>query len=128
MTMDNESELLPDLNSFTEILENNPGADSVRSVCIATQTPYKMWEIKNGYLIPLIKNKSELHSLPRQSLPEIYFQNAHIDIIKYETIIKKKSMSGEKIIPYIMDEKYIWDIDKPIDIDIIGMIMRKNHE
>ena len=96
-----------------EILINNPQADSVRGVVNSGQNPYKMWRLTdNGQMIPLLKDAvDEAYNMPRQSLPATYWQTGHIDAIRTETILKKKSMSGETILPLLIDEKYTVDID-----------------
>lgn len=47
--------------------------------------------------------------MPRQSLPQIYYQNACIDVIRTETIMNKNSMSGDVILGYEMSHNF--DID-----------------
>ena len=65
--------------------------DSLRSVSLASQTPYKMWFINNNKMTSVIKMKNniESHSVPRQQLPEVYWQNGYVDIVKPITILKK---------------------------------------
>ncbi|GAG40407.1 unnamed protein product, partial [marine sediment metagenome] len=59
-------------------------ADSLRSVIKAPQTPYKMWKKEGKYLRPLLHlpDTKEPYNLPRQKLPNFYFQNACIDMMK----------------------------------------------
>ena len=97
-----------------EILLNHPEADSVRGVVLAGQNPYKMWTIKDsGRMVPLLqyKNLKEPYNTPRQELPDIYWQTGHIDAIRVETILNKKSMSGDVIFPLFIDPAYTVDID-----------------
>jgi len=51
--------------------------------------------------------------MPRQDLPEVYYQNACIDVFRPQVILEKKSMSGDYILGYEMDENY--DIDTEED-------------
>ena len=64
--------------------------DSIRSVCEPVQNPYKMWRInKNNFLIPMLGNfKKELYNSPRQILQKTYWQNAYLDIIKYNLFLR----------------------------------------
>lgn len=102
-----------------ELLLSNKDADSVRSICIASQIPYKMWKIENGYLVPLLGfTKEELFNQPRQNLPTVYWQNASVDVIRYNTIMKKNSMTGDYILPLVMDDKYSIDLDTELDFRI----------
>ena len=108
-------------------LADDKNADSIRGVCIPNQTPYKMWEIQGRYMKPLlkIKNIKEPYNTPRQLLPKIYWQNGHIEVIRYSTIINKRSMTGGNIIPYIMGDEYIIDIDSIEDVKLAEIIIKK---
>lgn len=98
-------------------LKNLSNADSLRTVIKTPHSPFKMWKTKGKYLIPLLKCKNipEQYNSPRQLLPVVYWQNGCIDIVKTETIIKKKSMTGNKILYYEMNEKELFDIDETSD-------------
>jgi len=100
------------------ILLNHPDADSVRGVVIASQNPYKMWQINDqGRLVPLvtIEGVKDTYNVPRQDLPSVYWQTGHIDAIRPATILQKSSMSGEFIYPLIIDPRYTVDIDTLLD-------------
>lgn len=98
-------------------LVKHPEADSIRTVCIPFQNPYKMWRIAaNGFMNPLLATDlSEAYNLPRQSLPEIYWQTGYVDAVWTDTILKKKSMTGDNILPLIIGAEEWIDIDSPDD-------------
>jgi len=100
-----------------ELFINTPEADALRSVCIPTQTPYKMWRIVDGYMKPLLKlpGVAEPYNLPRQALPKVYWQIGYVDMVRTEVITKKGRMSGDKILPFIIEEEWV-DIDYEEDI------------
>lgn len=100
-----------------EILLDNAGGDSVRGVIPSGQNPYKMWRIgPDGTLRPLIDiDFEEPYNMPRQQLPQTYWQTGHIDVIRASTILEKGSMSGDNILPHIMDPRYAVDIDTAKD-------------
>ena len=81
-------------------------ADSLRSVARPEQTPYKMWRIVDGYLRPLVtvEGVPEAHSAPRQSLPEVWWQNGYVDIVRPRTVLEPGSMTGERVLPFVVDE------------------------
>lgn len=109
-----------DIDTMIELLISNPEADSVRSVVQNTETVFKMWFIRpDGYLAPVVtdKNFPEAYNMPRQSLPLCYLQNASIDITRAETILTKKSMTGDRILGYIMPDNF--DIDHRHQLDNI---------
>lgn len=101
-----------DIDAMVDMLAIDATADSVRSVAPATEVPYKMWLVKEGTpkeLEPLITSIPECYNMPRQQLPKVYYQNACIDVMRASTVTKKHSMTGDKILGFIMDENF--DID-----------------
>ena len=96
-----------------KLLIENADADSVRTVCLPTQNPHKMWTINpDGYLSPIIR--TEMHeqwNQPRQTLPNVYWQNGYVDVTRNNTIIKKQSMTGNNILPLLVEESNFIDID-----------------
>ncbi len=100
-----------DIDEMVKILIDNPNLDSVRSVSLSPETPFKMWfRDENGILSPVVKSKiSEAYNQPRQFLPQTYLQNACIDIVRTSTILNKNSMTGDNIHGYLMEHN--WDID-----------------
>ncbi len=106
------------VDDAVKILLNHPHADSVRGVVMAGQNPYKMWHINpEGRLAPLIKVKGveEAYNVPRQQLPDVYWQTGHIDAIRPKVILDKESMSGKNIWPLVIDPLYTVDIDTLLD-------------
>ncbi len=108
-----------DINKVIQVLIDEPSIDSVRTVTLAPETPFKMWlRGNNDFLTPVIKtNIKDAHNLPRQGLPRVYLQNACIDAVRTEVILKKKSMTGSKIFGYIMNENF--DIDSLLQLKIV---------
>jgi CMP-N,N'-diacetyllegionaminic acid synthase len=87
----------------------DPSADSLRSVSWPAQTPYKMWRIEGGYLRPVVdaEDVPESHSLPRQLLPEVWWQNGFVDIVRRRTVVELGSMAGRRILPFAMTEPVV---------------------
>jgi len=97
------------------ILLSHQDADCVRGVVPAGQNPFKMWRF-NGDDKPLaqlleVPGIAEPYNAPRQILPPVYWQTGHIDVIRTETIVGKKSLTGDVIYPLVIDPKYTVDID-----------------
>ena len=95
----------------------HPEADSLRSVALAIQNPFKMWRIEGEYLKPVapLPGVKDFHSLPRQNLPKAYRQNGYVDIIRPRTILEQRSMVGETVLSFVVEETPN-DIDYPEDI------------
>ncbi len=92
-------------------LIDNPSFDSVRSAAESPETPYKMWRMDDdSRLTPVVETDlHEPYNSPRQSLPRVYIQNAAIDVVRSEVILKQNSMTGKNIRGFIMDDYH--DID-----------------
>lgn len=92
----------------------NPNASSLRSVAISKEHPYRQWFIEKNFIKGFEKNINEPYNIPRQLLPKAYFQTGDIEIIKRATIING-SISGENVIPIIIEHNQILDIDSEKD-------------
>jgi YrbI family 3-deoxy-D-manno-octulosonate 8-phosphate phosphatase len=107
------------VDDAVRLLLDHPEADSVRGVVEAGQNPYKMWQIEksSGQIRPLlgVEGVPEAYNAPRQVLPDVYWQTGHIDAIRPRAILEKNSMSGEIILPLVIDVRYTIDIDSPAD-------------
>lgn len=113
-----------DIDAMIERMLGDETIDSMRCIAPAKETPYKMWRMdEKGFLIPLMKDIKECYNMPRQVLPSIYYQNACIDVIRTETIMKLNSMSGNRIAGYQMSENY--DIDTEEDFERAEIHLRK---
>lgn len=90
-----------------ELLAENPGSDSVRTVTEPEQSPYKMYKINDeGLLSPLLKIDSDKESfnLPQSSLPKVYKHVGYVDVFWLKTITEKKMMTGDNILPLIIED------------------------
>lgn len=98
-------------------LLERPDADSIRTVCVPFQNPFKMWRIApDGIMQPLMQTDfSEPYNMPRQALPEVYWQTGYVDAAWSDTILNKNSMTGDRILPMVMDPSEWIDIDSPDD-------------
>lgn len=120
-----------DIDNMIQLLMDNPEADSVRSMAKATEIPYKMWLRKSSNtnladgcndvverlfgneVQPLMTDIPECYNMPRQQLPEVYFQNACVDVFRPQVVLEQHSMSGKVILGYEMMENF--DIDTEED-------------
>lgn len=100
-------------------LMTNPEADSVRGIVPAGQNPFKMWTVddQTQEMTPLlsVEGVPEAYNAPRQSLPDVYWQTGHIDALWAKTVLEKNSMTGDVIMPLMIDPRYTVDLDVPSD-------------
>ena len=109
-------------NAISLFLENMD-CDSLRSVSLADQTPFKMWLHRDSKLSPVMNIDQDLSSTPRQKLEKVYWQNGYIDIVRPQTILKLQSMTGKNVLPFIINN--IKDIDYFHDIPIVEKQLKK---
>jgi N-acylneuraminate cytidylyltransferase len=109
------------IDEAIDLLAAHPEADAVRSVSVASQTPYKMWRITpTGYLEPVLRLPavSDCQSLPRQRLPLVYWQNGYVDVVRPRAILNKGSMWGDCAIPFVVTEPLL-ELDYPENIPAV---------
>lgn len=115
------------IDDAIDLLAGRPDADAVRSVSPAVQTPYKMWSIKaDGYLAPLlhVEGTVDCQSLPRQQLPNVFWQNGYVDVIRPRAVLEKNSMWGEHVLPFVVAET-LFELDYPEDIPAIEEALKR---
>lgn len=98
------------IDQAIDTLVDHPEADSLRSVRVATETPFKMWyKDASGFLSPttLLSGTSEPYNQPRQSLPPVYWQDGYLDIARAETILRKNSATGDTILSFLIEEETV---------------------
>ena len=77
--------------------------DSIRAVELCSQHPGKMWRIKGDHLVPLLSVQPDgldWFSSPTQSLPEVWVQNASLEIAFSRCVFESESISGGRIAPF----------------------------
>ncbi|MCP5462054.1 MAG: acylneuraminate cytidylyltransferase family protein [bacterium] len=110
------------------LMLQHPEADSLRSIRMCSEHPYKMWQIdERGYLRPFVKTGDTCtQTLSTQLFPMVYIQNASIYITKPSTILNKQSPIGDIVIPFIMDDIESTDINTLFDFKCAEMILNEN--
>ncbi len=110
------------VDEAVQILMDHPEADSVRAVVEPVENPFKMWTLDGGGLSPLLRPEEvsllaplrgrEPYNLRRQDLPTTYWQTGQIDVVRASTILEKGSMTGEVILPWVLeDPRYAVDLN-----------------
>lgn len=92
--------------------------DSLRAVEKCKQHPGKMWVVRNKRILPLLPfthNNQPWHSNQTQFLPEIYIQNASLEIAYTRVVFSGRSISGEVVIPFFTQGYEGFDINRPED-------------
>ncbi len=111
------------------LMLDDPDADSLRSVTWPEQTPYKMWRRHGRYIEPLLTlpGVKDAHSKPRQELPEIWWQNGYVDVIRPRTVLELESMAGDRVLPFFVSERSP-EIDHEEDLRLVEQLLANADE
>ena len=96
----------------------DPTADSLRAIEKCKQHPGKMWVIRGKRMMPIMpftSNDVPWHSSQYTSLPEIYAQDASLEIAWSRIALEHNNIAGETIIPFISQGLEGFDINQPED-------------
>lgn len=96
----------------------DPRADSLRAIEKCKQHPGKMWVIRGERMLPLLpfsNGTTPWHSSQYAALPEIYVQDASLEIAWSRAPLEQNSIAGESIIPFISQGLEGFDINDPED-------------
>jgi CMP-N,N'-diacetyllegionaminic acid synthase len=96
------------------------GVDSLRAVEKCKQHPGKMWVIRDNRmhpLLPLSPADRPWHSLQYVSLPEVYVQNASLEIAWTRVALEKGTIAGTTVVPFLTQDLEGVDVNDPRDWD-----------
>lgn len=113
------------MDTAIRTFQERTGVESLRSVSPACYSPYKMWVINaKGWLEPVVlpTGQREPGNMPRQALPQAYQGNGYIDVTRPEVILTLKSMTGTRILPFLIKEPCV-DIDDQQDLELAERLM-----
>jgi len=94
------------------------GVDSLRAVEKCREHPGKMWVIRGKRMTPLLPmGPAELpwHSIPYQALPEVYTQNASLEIAYSRVVFEGRTIAGEVVMPFFTEGYEGFDVNRPYD-------------
>jgi len=104
-----------DIDRGLKLLTEKPSYDSVRAVIPAPLHPLKTYALKGNSLVPFVPdgvfNIHEPYNEPVQKLPKAYTAAGYFSAIRAKTILKKHSMTGDKILGYTVEPDFVVDID-----------------
>ena len=94
------------------------GVDSLRAVEKCKQHPGKMWVVRGKRMVPLLPlNPPEQpwHSSQYQSLPEVYVQNASLEIAWSRVVLEERTIAGNVLMPFFTQGYGGFDVNHPYD-------------
>jgi len=110
------------VDAAVRLLLETPEATGVRTVIPAPANPYKMWLLPQPgigrYMRPLVGVPcyQEPYNMPRQKLPQAWWQTGTIDVVRAE-VIRAGRMSGDRLLPMAVDPRQAVDIDAEADLE-----------
>lgn len=94
------------------------GIDSLRAVELCRQHPGKMWVIRHGRMTPLLPLGPEhrpWHSSQYPTLPEVWVQNASLEIAWTRVVHDTGTIAGATIVPFKTVGLEGFDVNSPDD-------------
>lgn len=102
-----------------QAFRSQQGVDSLRAVEKCSEHPGKMWVIRGSRLLPLLPFgpvAQPWHSTPYQALPEVYVQNASLEIAWTRVVRAGRTIAGETVVPFVSAGYEGFDINQPNDL------------
>lgn len=103
--------------------------DSLRAVEKCEQHPCKMWVVRGNRMMPLIPfgpAKQPWHSSQYPTLPEIYVQNASLEIAWTRVVLEGKTISGSILMPFLTDSEEGLDVNTEHDWMVAELMIERN--
>jgi len=94
------------------------GVDSLRAVEKCKQHPGKMWVVRGSRMVPLLPlspAEQPWHSSQYQSLPEVYVQNASLEIAWSKVVFEGRTIAGSVQMPFFTEGHEGFDVNHPAD-------------
>jgi N-acylneuraminate cytidylyltransferase len=94
------------------------GVDSLRAVEKCREHPGKMWVIRGKRMMPLLPISPQdlpWHSTPYQALPEVFAQNASLEIAYSRVVFQGRTIAGDVVMPFLTQGYEGFDVNRPYD-------------
>ena len=103
------------------------GVDSLRAVEKCQQHPGKMWIVRGNRMMPLLSMgpaEQPWHSSQYPSLPEVYVQNASLEIAKTRVVFKEKTIAGNVLMPFFTKNYEGFDVNSDYDWNLAEHLVK----
>jgi CMP-N,N'-diacetyllegionaminic acid synthase len=112
-----------------ELFRAQSGVDSLRAVEKCTEHPGKMWVVRGQRMLPLLPfgpAHQPWHSTPYQALPEVYVQNASLEIAWTRVVTEQRTIAGVSIVPFVTEGHEGFDINDARDWALAETLIEDN--
>jgi N-acylneuraminate cytidylyltransferase len=106
------------------------GVDSLRAIEKCQQHPGKMWVVRGKRMTPLLPMgpaEQPWHSSQYQSLPEVYVQNASLEIAWTRVVLQDRTIAGNVLMPFFTDGYEGFDVNNPYDWSLAEHLLSKGN-
>jgi N-acylneuraminate cytidylyltransferase len=86
-----------------------------------------MWVIRGNRMHPLLPmGPASLpwHSAPYQALPEVYSQNASLEIAYTRVVFEGRTIAGDVVMPFLTEGHEGFDVNRPYDWQLAEDLVR----
>ncbi len=97
------------------------GVDSLRAVEKCQQHPGKMWVVRGKRMLPLLPlgpAAQPWHSSQYPTLPEVFVQNASLEIAWSRVVFASRTIAGDVVMPFFTQGYEGFDVNSPYDWDL----------
>lgn len=104
--------------AWKQFLQAGGRIDSLRAVEKCRQHPGKMWVIRGERMFPLLPlspSDQPWHSSQYQSLPEVYAQNASLEIAWTQVVFNGRTIAGNVLVPFLTEGYEGLDVNEERD-------------
>jgi N-acylneuraminate cytidylyltransferase len=112
-----------------DLFRSQEGVDSLRAVEKCKQHPGKMWVLRGSRMVPLLPLSPAdrpWHSQQYAALPEVYVQNASLEIAWSRVALERGTIAGEVIVPFLTEGLEGVDVNDPRDWDHVEALVRED--
>lgn len=105
------------------------GVDSLRAVEKCHEHPAKMWILRGRRMLPLLPfgpANQPWHSSQYPTLPEVYVQNASLEIAWTRVITDGRTIAGNVLIPFLTVGDEGLDVNTEYDWQLAELMLRRN--
>ncbi|MBL0713281.1 MAG: acylneuraminate cytidylyltransferase family protein [Desulfosarcina sp.] len=110
--------LSPTIRRAWEAFRDQVGVDSLRAVEKCSQHPGKMWMVCRNRMTPLLplgSPEQPWHSSQYSSLPEVYVQNASLEMAWTRVVFEDKTIAGTVLMPFFTENYEGFDVNSLYD-------------
>ncbi len=108
--------------------QNEEGVDSLRAVEKCKEHPGKMWVVRGKRMMPLLPigpKEQPWHSTPYQALPEVYSQNASLEMAWSRVVFNGRTIAGGVVMPFFTEGYEGFDVNHPYDWELAERLVAR---